>query len=624
MIRFTPILPILLILSALSSVFAANESTTRILSPEFLAASDDGRTLYVTEKTGSQIAVFDIAEETVRHVISLPGEPAGLVLSPDNRVLYVTCSDPTNVLCIIDTASLKCTHTIPAGAGACSPVVSENGRRVYVCNRYENSVSVIDLDKRDEILRVPAGREPAAAAITPDDRFLFVACHLPAGPADTDFTASSVHVIHAQKLQTAAEIPLPNGSTSVQDVCISPDGRYVFVTHLLARYTLPTTQLDRGWMTNNALTVIDAAGFKIIATILLDSVDRGAANPWGIDCSTDGRMLCVAHAGTHELSRIDLPDLMEKIASLPTSSSQKGGSLAGNSSSVQRTGDPSTDLTFVKNLRHRIPLKGIGPRDVAIVDGYAYVTNFFSDSLDVVDLTSEERKSVRVFPLGPEPAPSQKRKGEILFHDAGLCFQGWQSCASCHPDGRTDGLNWDLLNDGVGNPKNTKSLLLSHKTPPAMSLGARANAEEAVRSGFKHILFSVRPEEESAAIDEYLKSLSPMKNMSIRSDELSVAIERGRKLFFSETVGCADCHGTPYYTDMRSYNVGTKGIYDRHEEFDTPTLVELWRTGPYLHDGSAASLHDVLTAKNLHDQHGKTSHLNEEEISDLVLFLSSL
>ncbi len=43
---------------------------------------------------------------------------------------------------------------------------------------------------------------------------------------------------------------------------------------------------------------------------------------------------------------------------------------------------------------------------------------------------------------------TQERKGEFYFHDAGICYQGWQSCASCHPgEGRSDALNWDLLND---------------------------------------------------------------------------------------------------------------------------------------------------------------------------------
>ena len=37
------------------------------------------------------------------------------------------------------------------------------------------------------------------------------------------------------------------------------------------------------------------------------------------------------------------------------------------------------------------------------------------------------------------------RRGEILFHDASDCFERWQSCASCHPDARADGLNWDRV-----------------------------------------------------------------------------------------------------------------------------------------------------------------------------------
>ena len=52
--------------------------------------------------------------------------------------------------------------------------------------------------------------------------------------------------------------------------------------------------------------------------------------------------------------------------------------------------------------------------------------------------------------LGPEVPMTQTRRGEFFFNDASLCLQSWQSCASCHPDARTDALNWDLLNDGIG------------------------------------------------------------------------------------------------------------------------------------------------------------------------------
>jgi len=68
-----------------------------------------------------------------------------------------------------------------------------------------------------------------------------------------------------------------------------------------------------------------------------------------------------------------------------------------------------------------------------------------------------------------------------------------------------DGFNWDNLNDGIGNPKNAKSLLFAHATPPSMWLGVRSNACVAVRAGIRNSLFTVRPEEDALALDEYLK-----------------------------------------------------------------------------------------------------------------------
>lgn len=52
-------------------------------------------------------------------------------------------------------------------------------------------------------------------------------------------------------------------------------------------------------------------------------------------------------------------------------------------------------------------------------------------------------------------------------------------------------MNWDLMNDGVGNSKNCKSLLFSHPTPPSMISGIRETAEHAVRAGFKFIQFLI-------------------------------------------------------------------------------------------------------------------------------------
>ena len=57
---------------------------------------------------------------------------------------------------------------------------------------------------------------------------------------------------------------------------------------------------------------------------------------------------------------------------------------------------------------------------------------------------------------------------------------------------------------------------------------------------------------------------------------------------------------------------------DSDAAFDVPTLIELWRTSPYLHDGRAATVKDVLSTFNPNDKHAKTSHLSEDELSHLV------
>jgi cytochrome c peroxidase len=59
--------------------------------------------------------------------------------------------------------------------------------------------------------------------------------------------------------------------------------------------------------------------------------------------------------------------------------------------------------------------------------------------------------------------------------------------------------------------------------------------------------------------------------------------------------------------------------------FDTPSLLSLYKTAPYLHDGSATNLMDVLiTTANLEDRHGATRRLTERELQNLVAFLQSL
>ncbi|MEI6656713.1 MAG: cell surface protein, partial [Verrucomicrobiota bacterium] len=376
---------------------------------------------------------------------------------------------------------------------------------------------------------------------------------------------------------------------------------------VLGRFNLPTTQLDRGWVNTNALTLIDIPSNKIIATVLLDQVMDGAANPWGVAMDPSGLRLFITLEGVHQLAVIDLERLPEILKQAPEL-------LVNDLAALHRN-----------NLIRRIDLPAQGPRGVSVSpDGkLVAIAGYFSGN---VVFTDSNGGAPAALALGPQAEPPLARQGEAIFHDAGRCFQRWLSCSTCHPDARADGLNWDLLNDGIGNPKNARSLVLCDRTPPLMSHGARNSLESCVRAGFTHILFTEPKEADADAVVAYLKSLQPVVSPYRKEDgALTDSALRGEKLFKDPQVGCAKCHPDPLLTDLHTYNVGSGRPFDRGANaFDTPALVELWRTPPYLHDGSANTVREVLVEQNSGDKHGVTSKLAPAQIDDLVAYLLSL
>ena len=593
------------------------------LNPTALTAPRHGKSLFIACATDNQILRLDLQMEKVAGIIKLPAPASGLAESVDGSELFVTCPAPQSTICLIDPVSGKVLDKIRTGHTTVAPVSCPDGRTLLVCNRFNNDVSVIDLQTKTEMRRIPVKREPVAAALTKGGKYLLVANLLPTGRANTGTVSSVVSVVDWAAGKVVKELCLPDGGTALNDIKVSPDGKYALATHVLARYHLPANQIERGWMNANALTIIDLAQLRILNTVLLDDTDSGAANPWGIAWSADGQTVVITHAGTHEVSVVDFPGLLAKLQALPVALDHPLTDDYGTSARVQS--DVPNDLTFLAGLRKRIklPAQDRGPRAVTMIGDVAYIANYFSDTLTTVDVVSKD-STPKSIPLAATHELSPARKGEFYFNDASICYQGWQSCSTCHPsDARVDGLNWDLPNDGIGNPKNTKSLLLVCQTSPCMSLGVRTNSAAAVRAGIRNILFSAPREDVAAAIDEYLKSLKPVPSPYLVNGKLSKAARRGQKLFTK--VGCADCHVPGLYTDLHPHDVGTRSGYDGGtDKFYTPTLIEVWRTAPYLHDGSAATIRDILTMCNASGQHGDVSGLSSQEMDELCEYVLSL
>jgi DNA-binding beta-propeller fold protein YncE len=594
----------------------AGNAAANYLSPIAVAVGKDGKRVYVLERTAGQVVMFDASNLSALRTHKLPGEGNDLVISADGSRLFVSGgTPPAGYVEVLDAKSLDTVQVLAAGHSPAGLAVTPDGTMLVVCDRFRNEVAIVDVNSMKVLARLHTPREPVAVAVTPDGKTAVVANHLPLGRADAEEVSASVSIIDPGTRQIVAEVRLLNGSTGLRGICVSPDGAYAYTTHTLARYQMPTTMVERGWMNDNAVSVIDLAQRKLRTAFLLDEVDRGAANPWGIACTPDGRHLCVSHAGTHELSLIDREGLHANLAKI-------GKGAWFDDVLLEQLSDVSCHLSFLRGIRQRIKLPGNGPRGLCISGTTVYIAEYFSDSLAVVDLGQGQRAEVKEFRLGPKTEVSREREGEMLFHDGTLCFQQWQSCSTCHTDGRADGLNWDLISDGLANPKNTRSLVFADRITPCMSLGGRENLRAAVLGHLRELLFAKQPETDAVAIEKYIASLRPVSSPYLVQGELSDSARRGATVF--EKAGCAECHFRPSLSDNATHDVGTSTQSDAGKKLKTSTLVECWRTAPYLVDGRAETVQHVFTKHNPQDKHGATSKLSEAEKKDLVQYVLSL
>ena len=136
---------------------AADGAPSRYLGPCALAASPDGTTLYVACEDAREVLWVSLPQGEVLKRVSVPHRPTGLVCTPEGAQLIVTCAAPKSVVAILDAHSGEIIRTITAGHSACGPAWDQRRARLYVCNRFHNDVSVIDLSTGTELTRTRGG-----------------------------------------------------------------------------------------------------------------------------------------------------------------------------------------------------------------------------------------------------------------------------------------------------------------------------------------------------------------------------------------------------------------------------------------------------------------------------------
>ena len=572
--------------------------------PDYISPSGivvNGDFAYVSDFTSQKVYKVDLLTNDKVATADIAGAPSALF--HDGTDLYVAWGELGGSISKINTTTMAVGDTVLSGHTP--EAIVKVGSSIYVANRFSDTVTVHNASDLALTATIDVTREPNAFTIAKGK--LYVSHHLTDDKASASVdTASKVSIINTGSNAVEKVIPLVNGAGGAKDIITSTDGNYVFVSHVLARYAYPTSQLDRGWINTNALAVIDATSETFMTSVLLDEVERGAPNPWGI--AIDGGKIYVAISGTSEIVTLDESKLIGDIAKI------KSGITVKKINTLDAVANSlvfANDIVISRDAVVSGEDIGEGVRDLAVYNGKVISSNYFSGNL--YNLSTKAFIS-----LGTQPAETLVRGGEKLWYDASECYQQWESCASCHPDVRADGFNWDNLNDGLGNPKQAKSMMYSYRTPPVMITGARDSAELATRKGMEFIQFNTMSEERLEKIDEYLRYLAPTQSPFLNTNgTLTEAAERGKIIFEAH---CASCHPAPLFTDQKKHPsaaIDPAFSWDVRE-FDTPTLVEIWRSAPYFYNGQFKTLREAVVASL------KGASLTTVQIDDLTAYVSSI
>jgi len=530
-----------------AALWAAPAAGATYRSPYDVAYSPDGKLLAVSDHTAGCVALLNAADGKVVRQVDLKGRPAGLAWAPKGDRLYVAEMGASGVA-EVDVKAGKVVRRLPAGRYVADVTLVPKRKLLLAANSGRHSVSVLDLAGGKEKARIGVLYEPRDIAVTPDGSLALVANLLPVGDASKATQSVCISVLDLKALRKVKDIKLPSGCTLLRGVVVSPDGKWAYAVHTLGRFTLPTTQLDRGWVNTNAVSVIDLQKREHYATCLMDRLTEGAADPWGLVIAADGKTAWTTLSGVHQLGKLDLESLhlLMDGKDIPKDKPTPDGTPRHLSAIWLEIKKDASQRALLCNdlaalygagllIRTRLGCKG--PRGVSLSpDGKRLaIAAYYTGSVLLAE--ADTGKVVASAPLGKQPEMDPVRRGELAFHDATQCFQS----PYLTPDGK-----------------------------------------------------------------------------------LTTKAQEGKAIYESAETGCTTCHPGPLHTDLKAYNVGTRGDLDRVDTFDTPTLIELWRTAPFLHDGAAKNIREVLTTSNKGDKHGKTSHLTKEQIDQLAEYLLSL
>jgi YVTN family beta-propeller protein len=554
------------------------------VSASAIAISPDSEWLAAVNPDSGSVSLLFLPGLELKSEIKVGLDPRTLSFSADSKLLYVSNFGGYSITVLDVEQGAKVTE-FPVGPMPYA-VIAQDGV-LYVTEYALGKVSAYHANTGKLRAQLDMEDFPAGLALDPDAGKLYV----------THFFTGKVSLIDLSELSLEATISTGNNTNLSQFIFLDLEAKKAYLPQTRFNTTNMTLTFDATVFP--MVNVLDLTSQKIVREdrVSLDMGFRSVNMPFAVALDEVGQVLMVANAGSNDVSVVDLQS-DKQLARLEVGANPRG-------------------IVFDAQSKR------------------AYVNNVLDGTISVIDtqkLAVVETVRITEIPLDP-----QILLGKQLFHAArvpDLTTDRWISCATCHLDGGMDARTWLGFPDG---PRNTPALFGVGSTLPIHWSGDLDELQD-VEGTFRAIQAGTGLVEGEAydslgpphaGLSEGLDALAAfMASLKVPRSPYAIPqneFERGEKVFTQ--LGCDTCHTSPLYTDLQLHDVGTgdpkleRNSHGRGTQFDTPSLLGIWATAPYFHDGSAQTLADVLHVAN---EHNVASKLNENEMKDLLAFLLAL
>jgi YVTN family beta-propeller protein len=600
-------------------------------------AYDAGRNrLWAVNSDAGTVSAINTSNNTLALEAVVGANPQAVAIAPNGRVWVANAG--AGSVSVLDPASGALLQTINVGAGTepFGVAFAPNGSAAYVTLQGSGRLLKLDPTLGTVQAQLDVGPTPRGIAISGDSTRVLITRYIsPASKGEVvEVNAGATSVTRRMALATD---PGPDTESSgrgvpnfITGIAIQPDGR-------------------RAWVPSKKDNTL-RGNFRDGQALTFESTVRTIVSQ--IDLQTNAEVLA---------SRIDLNDrdLANQVVFSPL----------GDYAFVSTQGTNLIEVVdaYTRQISTGIVDVGRAPRGMFISPtGRLYVQNFMSRSVAVYDVrgildttTNSATKLADITTVGSEPLSAQVLRGKQIFYNAAdrrMNRDKYISCASCHQDGGHDGRVMDFTDRGEG-LRNT-TVLNGRRGVGHGRVHWSANFDEIqdfehdIRGAFGGTGFMTDAQFNTGtrnqplgnaktgvstdldALAAYVSSLDKVGRSPFRNADgsLTASALAGQALFRG-AAQCVQCHAGPDFTDSASgvlRDVGTiktssgKRLGAALTGIDTPTLKGVWNSAPYLHDGSAATLQDVLTTQNAGGRHGATSGLTAAQVQNLVDYLQQI